>query len=85
MRLLICLGADPHARSSSTQLFIPNDLKGLSITPGGVASLRGATVFSAYVDALVDNGHDIHIIEDEKEDTFDIFWPAFEEFTNANL
>lgn len=79
MRLLLQLGADPHALSLPTTVYIPKDLRGLSLTPGDIARIRGPAVLRAYVDALAANGHEVHVVDNgNEEDTYDIFWPAVE-------
>jgi ankyrin repeat protein len=52
IRLLIHLGANPHAQSLPGQFLVPEELKGLAVTPGDVAQLRGPEVFLAYTEAL---------------------------------
>jgi hypothetical protein len=39
IQLLISFGADPHARSNATKLFVPRDLERLSVAPGEIARL----------------------------------------------
>jgi ankyrin repeat protein len=72
MRVLIGLGADPHALSFPTAFYIPKDLSGLLLTPGDIARIRGPPIFTAYLDALAASGHEVHLVNS------DIFWPAFE-------
>ncbi|RDL41308.1 uncharacterized protein BP5553_01287 [Venustampulla echinocandica] len=79
MRLLIKLGADPHARTSPTTFFIPIYLRGLSLSPGDIARTHGRPVVQAYLDALASNGLEFRAVCEEKDDSYDIFWPAFEQ------
>jgi len=76
--LLISLGADPHTTSLPTDFGVPEDLKGLAVTPGDIARLRGPDVFSAYTEALRTAGHEFNVVNDEGDDTEDLFWPALE-------
>jgi hypothetical protein len=76
IQLLISLGADPHAQSLSTEFLVPEDIKGLSVTPGDIAQLRGPPVLSTYIDALRANGHDLEVVADEMDNAEEIFWPA---------
>jgi ankyrin repeat protein len=83
MELLISLGADPHARTFPAEFFVPEDIKGLSVTPGDIAGFRGPVVFSAYVNALRTNGYEIEAVTDEMDDIEDLFWPALDELDSA--
>jgi ankyrin repeat protein len=78
IQLLISLGADPHARSLTTEFLVPDDIKGLSVTPGDIARLRGPLVLSTYTNALRANGHDLEVVVDEMDNSDDIFWPALD-------
>jgi ankyrin repeat protein len=78
MRLLVHLGADPHARSLPKQFLVPEELKGLAVTPGDIARLRGPDVFSAYTEALRAAGHQVDVVKDEADGDEDLFWPATE-------
>ncbi|KAF8860338.1 ankyrin [Acephala macrosclerotiorum] len=82
MRLLIAYGADPHASTFPRRFFVPKDLRGRSLTPTEIAMARGTLVFQAYCDSLVENGYDLCVKEAE-DDTYDLFWPAFEEPMDA--
>ena len=84
MRLLVQLGADPHALSYPSECFVPEDLKGLALTPGDIASVRGLRVFTAYLDTLTTSGYEVCGRYDEVDDTHDIFWSALEEFPKEN-
>lgn len=81
MRLLIQLGADPHALSYPTKSFIPKDLRSLSLTPGDIAKMRGLSIFTAYVNALAAIGHEVCVAHNREDNTLDIFWPALEHFS----
>jgi ankyrin repeat protein len=76
MALLIELGADPHARSLAVNYLVPDDLKGLSVTPGDIAYLRGAEVLSVFVDTLRRNGHELEVVRDPIENVAEVFWPT---------
>lgn len=78
VQLLIGLGADPHAQSLSTEFLVPEDIKGLSVTPGDIARLRGPLVLSTYINALRAKGHDIELLVDEMNNVQEIFWPALD-------
>ncbi len=78
VRFLIELGADPHGTSYPTKSYISKDLEGLSLTPADIARARGSLVLSAYLEALGAKGYDIQIVDNESEDSFDLFWPALE-------
>jgi hypothetical protein len=78
LRFLIDLGADPRACSSPTRFFIPDDLEDLSLLPGDIARVRGTPVFSTYLDALAAKGHDVQAVDDEQDNSLDLFWPASE-------
>jgi ankyrin repeat protein len=78
IQLLISLGADPHARSLTTEFLVPDDIKGLSVTPGDIARLRGPLVLSTYTNALRANGHDLEVVADEIDNSDDIFWSALD-------
>jgi ankyrin repeat protein len=76
MRLLIGLGADPHALSFPTASYIPEGMSNISLTPGDIANIRGSAVLAAYLDALAASGYEVHVVANEKEDTLDLFWPS---------
>jgi ankyrin repeat protein len=78
IKLLISLGADPHSQTLSTEFLVPDDIKGLSVTPGDIARLRDPLVFSTYIDSLRENGHDLEVVTDEIYNAEDIFWPALD-------
>jgi hypothetical protein len=78
IQLLISLGADPHAQSLSAEFLVPDDIKGLSVTPGDIAWLRGPLVLSTYTNALRANGYDLEVVADEMDNSDDIFWPALD-------
>ncbi|KUJ13905.1 ankyrin [Mollisia scopiformis] len=78
IRLLLSFGADPHARSMATDLWVPKDLVGVSVTPGDIAQLRGSDVLTTYLDSLNDMGQEVQIISDEHGGLSDIFWLASE-------
>jgi hypothetical protein len=40
MRMLISLGADPHAQSHATEFLVPEKMKGLALTPGDIANFK---------------------------------------------
>lgn len=72
--ILIDLGADPHASSNpSSELsndLIPENIRGLELTPADVAKYSGSGKFRAYIYGLMDAGIDISSNSEE------IFWPA---------
>jgi len=76
IRLLIDLGADPHARSMPTDYLVPEDLKNVAVTPGDIALLRGPEVLAAYLDALKVNGHKAELWVDDSSGEEDLFWPV---------
>jgi ankyrin repeat protein len=76
IQLLISLGADPHAQSLATEFIVPEDIRGLSVTPGDIARLRGSLVLFTYISALKANGHDLEVVADEMNNVGEIFWPA---------
>lgn len=76
IRLLISLGADPHARSIATQYRVSEDLKDISVTPGDIARLRGKEVLASYTNFLRRAGHDVEIVANEKGEGGDMFWHA---------
>ena len=76
VRLLIQGGADPHVQSAATKFFVPEDLKGLSVTPGDIARRRGSDDFFAYINALKETGYKFELVENEINDLPDVFWPA---------
>jgi hypothetical protein len=57
---------------------VPEELKGLAVTPGDVAQLRGPEVFLAYTEALRAAGHEVSVVKDEADSEEDLFWPALE-------
>lgn len=78
IQLLISLDADLYVQSLSTEFLVPDDIKGLSVTPGDIAQLRGPLVLSTYTNALRANGHDLEVVADEMDNSDDIFWPALD-------
>ena len=60
----------------STEFFVPDDTKVLSITPGEITKLRGPLVLFTYANALRQIGQDIEIVRDEIDDVKGLFWPA---------
>ncbi|RDL32359.1 uncharacterized protein BP5553_08815 [Venustampulla echinocandica] len=78
MRFLIDLGADPRAYSSPTHFSIPDDLEDMSLLPEDIARVHGTHIFSNYLDALVAKGHDVQAVDDEQDNSLDLFWPALE-------
>ncbi|KAF4638013.1 hypothetical protein G7Y89_g57 [Cudoniella acicularis] len=84
-RTLVSLGADPHSLSLATDFFIPADLKGVSVTPGDIAKLRGPEVFAAYVEALKFAGQQVELNTTEMDEGMDLFWPAQDRFEEGSI
>ena len=71
---LVSLGADPHVRSHSnnelSNELIPENMRGMRLTPAGVAKFSGEDKYRMYVYGLRNAGVDISSNSEE------IFWPA---------
>lgn len=78
MRVLISLGADPHAQSLATEFLVPENMKGLALTPGDISKLQGCDAFAAYIKALRGGGHELEVRSNDLYGEEDIFWPALE-------
>jgi len=83
IRLLINLGADPHARSMPTDYLVPEDLKNIVVTPGDIALLRGPDIRLAYLEALKNNGHTAELWFDDSSGEEDSFWAATDGHTDT--
>lgn len=73
IKLLLDLGACPHALSRPSSFLVPRGLENKSLTPKDIALNRGHEFYSHYINALKDTGFDIFVYDQEEED---IFWPA---------
>jgi ankyrin repeat protein len=78
IRLLVSLGADPHACSRATKFLVPDDLKEVAVTPGDIAMLRGKGIFDAYVESLRMQGYELEVKGNEPEEEREVFWPSVE-------
>jgi ankyrin repeat protein len=63
VRLLLLMGADPHARTFATDYCVPKALKGISVTPGDIAVLRGPRTLKSYLSVLNASGYDVQVFE----------------------
>jgi hypothetical protein len=55
------------------------DIKGFLVTLENTVGFRGPVVFSAYINALRTNGHEIEAAMDQMDDIEDLFWLASDE------
>jgi len=78
IRVLISLGANPHAQSLAIEFLVPENMKGLALTPGDISKLRGYDTFATYIEALRGGGHELEVCTDDLDGEEDIFWLALE-------
>lgn len=79
IRELLRLGADPLLETKPALESVPEELRGLSLTPGDIARYRGKETLKAYAECVQEYHPEIVFrikIEIGDEEQGDIYWPA---------